>query len=430
MVICLAAVATVVGGPLPRSAAMYGDLAKVPAGQVRIFDDGVFTSCGTLVGRNWALTTLKQFRHDGTGFNPDGYSLRFGVTRSREDSTANLRQIDRIVPHETFADVALVHFRDPVPEGTYMPPLGAQAPSRLSDIRVYGWGPEGVILGRLLGVVIDPVASGNAEILRGSPGEHPDFRKDFPRGIDPLVANPASKIEGGDDGGGMFGSDDQLLGMMSQVETYRPMNSTGRMYGGWRDAIYAIPVWKLRDWIRQVVDSDEGPSNSGSGSGSGEGNPRRRLSETSKGTPLMTEPPHVDVCDPGDTSCTLPDPKWAEGAVLGSGTYRGTALAVCAQVSGNSCSFDGTAYEGGKIGRLELGPSTAPGTTPRRVMIWCQSSAVFGEGAAAQPALQVSFTNADGVEAPVGYGWWNVTPDQVGVGADLAAADLSQFATC
>ncbi|HEY6797594.1 MAG TPA: hypothetical protein VI248_23210 [Kineosporiaceae bacterium] len=55
---------------------------------------------------------------------------------------------------------------------------------------------------------------------------------------------------------------------------------------------------------------------------------------------------------------------------------------------------------------------------------------VFADGAAARPALRVSFTNADHDEVPVGTGWWDVTPDQVGTGTGQTPVDTDQLATC
>lgn len=144
----------------------------------------------------------------------------------------------------------------------------------------------------------------------------------------------------------------------------------------------------------------------------------------------MAMPPQVDVCDEGETSCDKPEPQWAPGVLTGAGNYRGTALAVCVQAAGNTCSFDGTAHAGGAIGRLSLGPSAAPGTGPREVMVWCASSNVFAEGAEPQQALRVSFTNGDHEKVPVGMGWWDVTPDQVGTGAGQTPLDTSHLTPC
>jgi hypothetical protein len=160
---------------------------------------------------------------------------------------------------------------------------------------------------------------------------------------------------------------------------------------------------------------------------------RRRLagSESSGDGGLpMTMPPQGDVCEPGDGSCSLPTPTWVQGELTGAGTYRGTALAVCAPAEGNSCSFAGTAYARGAIARPELGPSQAPRTAPRQVMVWCATSAVFAQGTTARPALRISFTNADRAEVPVGMGWWDVTPDQVSTGAGQSPVDPGRFNPC
>jgi hypothetical protein len=142
----------------------------------------------------------------------------------------------------------------------------------------------------------------------------------------------------------------------------------------------------------------------------------------------MTMPPPTNVCEPEDTACTLPAPLWEKSTLMGSGNYRGTAQAVCAQATGNTCTFNGTTYPGGTIARLELGPTSAPTTGPRDVMVWCTTSAVFAKGASARPALRVSFTNSGHSDVPRGMGWWDVTPDQVGTGN--LPIDPSHFAAC
>jgi hypothetical protein len=63
-------------------------------------------------------------------------------------------------------------------------------------------------------------------------------------------------------------------------------------------------------------------------------------------------------------------------------------------------------------------------------MVWCTTSAVFADGAAARPAWRISFTNADRAEVPVGSGWWDVTPDQVSLDASGPVADPDRFLRC
>jgi hypothetical protein len=143
----------------------------------------------------------------------------------------------------------------------------------------------------------------------------------------------------------------------------------------------------------------------------------------------MTVPPPIHNCGQSQTPCGT-DPAWVLGNLPGSGNYRGTALAVCARAPGNTCSFGEATYPGDAIERLALGPTGAPGTAPRQVMIWCKTRNVFAPGSPARPALRISFTNGDNDEVPEGKGWWDVTPDQVATGTDQIPAEIDQFSTC
>jgi hypothetical protein len=44
--------------------------------------------------------------------------------------------------------------------------------------------------------------------------------------------------------------------------------------------------------------------------------------------------------------------------------------------------------------------------------------------------LRVSFTNADPTDSVLGYGWWDVTPDQVGTGAGQTLLDPGPLQPC
>jgi hypothetical protein len=44
--------------------------------------------------------------------------------------------------------------------------------------------------------------------------------------------------------------------------------------------------------------------------------------------------------------------------------------------------------------------------------------------------LRVSFTNAEHAEEHLGYGWWDVTPDQVGTGNGTTPLDTGPLTAC
>jgi hypothetical protein len=93
-----------------------------------MFVDGAYKGGGTLVDRNWVLTVAHNFEYPDT---PGRQSVRFGaVDDHHDDDEPASRVIDRIVPHPTRADVALAHFRDPVPESTWIPPRWPPRPPR------------------------------------------------------------------------------------------------------------------------------------------------------------------------------------------------------------------------------------------------------------------------------------------------------------
>jgi hypothetical protein len=203
----LIALALMVGLPLPQSqAVLHGLPAAADSGQVRIFDNNEFLGSGTLVDRNWVLTTSHHFEHLGS----TAYSLRFGVVNDQADGsdTSNLRVIDHIELHPDIADVALVHFANPVPPGTWMPSLATQPPTRNAVGRFYSWGPEGHVLKRVVASIIDPVAKENAAEMREV---SPDFALDFPPGIDPMVID--IDTEEGDSGAAVLSADGVLLGI-------------------------------------------------------------------------------------------------------------------------------------------------------------------------------------------------------------------------
>jgi hypothetical protein len=413
--VCLAVLALLVAGPAPQSKAVEGGLpAGSSSGSVRIFEGGRWAASGTLVDRNWALTSLHVFRRLDLP-----HTLRFGVLNNDDDprSTANLRTIDQVVVHPQLADVVMVHFADPVPPGTWIAPLATQAPGSYTAARLYGWTQEGHILQRALGLILDPVAQQNAAHLRAADRY---FGKRYPGDIQPMAVN--IQAEPGDSGSGIFSAGGLLLGVTTDRGEYSyQFNASGDPVGTRFTAAYAQPVWQHRAWIQRVI-SGEGSS------GSQPGPPRRQLtSNDTTSTQLpMTLPPQ-DGCD---TGTTCPQPVWEQGALLGAGNYRGTALARCATAANNTCTFGQTTYPTGTSTRIPLGPATAPGTAPRQVMIWCKTSTSLTPGDPARDALRISFTNADPQESPLGYGWWDITPDQLGTGNGNTPLDPSQFTPC
>jgi hypothetical protein len=244
----------------------------------------------------------------------------------------------------------------------------------------------------------------------------------------------AGKDHQGDSGSGSFLDGMTLVGVHVGNDVYRTVNTSGHLSRRITRPAVQQPVWQFRDWIEETIARYPSPPSPSPAPSAGApavapGPPRRGLQEEAGGPLPMTPPPQVD-CASGAPSCPASDAPWLLGSLPGWGTYRGTALAVCAQVAGNSCSFDGTAHSGGAIARLPLGPSAAPGTAPREVMIWCRTSGVFAAGAPARPALRVSFTNGEADEDPVGMGWWDLTPDQLAADTGRTPVDISRFGSC
>jgi hypothetical protein len=225
--------------------------------------------------------------------------LRFGVVNDRTDATdsRNLRPIDRIEWNPGFADAALVHFADPVPEDTWIPGLATEAPRPRESALVYGWGPSMHVLNRVATIVMDPVARENTDYLRADPSL--TFGMYFRGDMIPMVLDVSPHP--GDSGSGSFSLEGRLMGVTHGMAEYRRVNGSGNLYGTAYAPAYQTPVWLLRDWIRRVI-SGEGTSGS---SATQDELRRRRLarSESSGAGGLpMTMPPPVDVCDPGEGS--------------------------------------------------------------------------------------------------------------------------------
>jgi nitroreductase len=97
-----------------------------------------------LVDRNWVLTTGHAFAAD-----PSQYTFRFGGTDDSQDgsSQATLGTFDRMAVHPTVPDLVMLHFADPVPDGTDIMAIATADPftptDRLGILRV---GPSTVEL--------------------------------------------------------------------------------------------------------------------------------------------------------------------------------------------------------------------------------------------------------------------------------------------
>ena len=410
VVLLVAASALLAGLPWAQSKAVEGDPAGSSAAQVRLFENGEYVGSGTLVDRNWVLTTMHWFNRPD---NPHIYSFRFGVVNDQNDQNdpTHLRTADRIVLAPR-GDVAMVHFAEPVPAGTWIPELADRAPGLFDWARLYGWGPVGNVLHRASALVYDPVATANAAAQRA---EDPVFSAAFPPGIDPIVLD--IHTHHGDGGSGVFSPRGVLAGIHIGEGPYSDVNGSGNfVQPGFRAAV-ELPVWQYRQWILDTIN----------GAGPSDPDPdhdelrRRRLDETEGGDLPMTAPPQPDVCDEGDSNCSLPDPVWRAATLTALSGRDGVVSVACAGGEGNSCSFDGSLFAAGVAGRVKVGSG-------RQVMVWCKTTAVLTVGSRPQPALRVSFTNAEHDEGPIGHGWWDVSPGQVTVGN--GPVDAAPFATC
>jgi hypothetical protein len=404
--------------PITHVAAVVGgDASNTSAAQVRIFGDGAFMASGTLVDRSWVLTA----RH--TAQFPMTYSVRFGVRSSGEDNDSNLRTVDRIVTHPN-ADLAMLHLAEPVSVYTWIPRLAARPPRDNAEVRQYGWGPDGTVLRRLLVPVTDAIASENAAALRPA---YENFNTMFPTGVEPLVLDLLTNE--GDSGAGAFDTDGNLVGIHSALAPYQHVNGTGRLRGLAYPATYDQPVWPEAAWIRRVINGEEGTSSSHPSASQTMG---RQLAAQPSGGPPMTQPPQNHVCDPDDQACGQPQPIWLPAALAGQGNYRGIAIARCAAAGNNSCSFGETSYSAGDYAKLPLGSTSVPDTpVGREVLVWCTAQTPFPTADSSnRQILRVSFTNNDQDDTPVGFGWWDLTPDQVTDLGTKQFVDPSRTGTC
>jgi hypothetical protein len=286
---------------------------------------------------------------------------------------------------------------------------------------VFGWGgpANGHSLSRRFGVVYDPVARANADRLRSV---NPFFAAYFPGSIDPMIVNVSRSA--GDSGSGVFSPRGVLAAVHWERLNYQDANHTGALRGRLFQAAFEYPVWQYLAWIHDTING------AGSSGPPRDESTRRRLTETTDGDLPMSTPPQPAVeCDE-DQECATP--VWARAVLMGAGNYRGTALMRCAVAGANTCSFGGAGHPAGASARLPLGSSASPAAPgAREVVAWCQTTTAFpDQGSPAQPVLRVSFTNADPSDSPLGYGWWDVTPDQLGTGAGQTVLDTGALSPC
>ncbi|HEY6798258.1 MAG TPA: trypsin-like serine protease [Kineosporiaceae bacterium] len=401
------AVAALMSQPAAPGKAVTGDPATFSTAQVRIYYGGEFEGGGTLVGRSWVLTSQQVV----TSTDLRDYTIRFGVVNNAGDHTdqTNVRRMDRVVlPPQ--GNVVMVHLADPVPENMVIRQLATRPPARFSPLYAFGWGtPEethdGTVLRMASTIAYDPVATENAAAGRRADN---DFAEAFPPSIQPMVIG--LETDPLDVGSGIFGPGGILTGVNTTAAEYRHVNETGNLYGQPVRASYEQPVWAYRQWILDTING------AGSSGGSPAPPPRRRLTGApATGNLPMTPPPQTRLC-PTTGACDAPDPGWKPAFLLGAGNYRGTALARCATAAANTCTFGDVPTAPGAAARLLLGPASAP-TAPatRQVMVWCKTTTPFPDSSSpVRPVLRVSLTNADPHEVQPGYGWWDITPDQVG----------------
>ena len=348
--------------------------------------------------RNWALTVAHLFDRPD---NPGIYSFRFGAVNNQNDQNdpTHLRSIDRIVLAPR-GDMAMVHFADPVPEGTWIPSLANQAPRVFDWAHMYGWGPAGTVLNWASALVYDPVATANAAFQRA---EYPIFAESFAEGIGPIVLNVAT-VAWRLGRRGIFAprspgrSSRWERGLSSRQRLGKPFPAL--LLGFLSAAGVAVPAVDSgrhqRCWFVDGPGHDELR--------------RRRLDETKSGDLPMAAPPQPDVCDEGASKCSVPDPVWLAATLTAPSAGDGLVAATCPGGDGNSCSFDGSPYATGSPGQVKVGSG-------RQVMVWCKTTDTLAVGAEPQRVLRVSFTNADRDQGPIGQGWWDVSPGQVAAAA-------------
>jgi Trypsin len=423
--VAAALIMAAVAGPLraPSNAVNGGRPAPDALGSVRLFQSGQFISGGVLVDRHWVIVPAHVLQAPGSW---QTYSIRFGVVTNANDRSdaRNLRTIDRPIVFAPQGGLAMMHFADPVPADTIIPPLATRAPRRYTASYFVGWGGPGAESGTQLNIeetlVYDPIAVENAADMRAS---IEGFADSF-AGVEPMVVVP-DLAQPGDVGSLVYVDEGFLLGIHTMTGSYYHVNRQGNMSTEERLAGYEQPMWHYRQWVQDTIHG-VGPS------GTAPGSNRRRLTDVTTGHPTMTLPPQTSSCVPHLGSCTTTPPTRAQGVLLGAGNFRGTAQARCATAAHNTCSFDGVTTAPGASTRMRLGTTTAPSAPGTRdVIAWCQTTTPFPDATSpTRQVLRVSFTNADPDDTPTGYGWWDITPDQVGTGNGQTLLDPGPLAPC
>jgi hypothetical protein len=412
-------------GVAPPGEAVVGYPAKRNPGVVRIYEQGEMVGSGVLVDRNWVLTTGHHFVADLSQ-----YTFRFGGTDNSQDgnSQANLRSFDRMAVHPTVPDLVMVHFADPVPDGTAIMPV-ATTNSFVSDPRAYLWGwglPQpGTRLRMVFAGVIDQDPAANVAAGKAaSPGIWSVI------GDAAMLALYAPAGQQGDSGGALT-REGAAVAMHWGAGPYRLVNATGTLTGPDLRVSYEIALWPHAQWIRQVIN--------GEGTSTPDPPPhdelkRRKLNEeeNTPGQAVMTGP---TPC-PGDGSCD-PEPAAQRAALVGYSSRQGAAPARCAgSDDGDTCSYDTITYPQDSPATLQIAPPPTTGvdaTTGRRdVIVWCKLTGSLTTGAPPGDLVRFSFTNTDITEPTPAYGWWDTTPQQL---EDLpdnpsSGVDLTQLSPC